>query len=265
MFRLVLTSLLLLSSGSLLHAQDEDIGDPAALMLRVERQSKSADESVSLAMRLIDENGKINDRSATFYRRLKSPGSLEDMRLVRFHAPPELAGSGVLTLENTDRPDDQWLYLPAYHTSRKIPSSNRSDRYMGTDFFYEDAGDDKIALYTYRVTGWETIGGRRCVLIEQLPAAEEVKNNSAYGRKMEWVDPERLVIPRIDYFDKNNVLYKRLENSGARQYGPSWRWSEATMTDFRLHHKTVVTYSDRKIDQGVDAGLFTIRKLERGE
>jgi hypothetical protein len=238
--------------------------DPTDLMRRVERQSSAHDESVQISMKLINTTGSVRHRNATFYRHQRAAGSFEDMKLIRFHSPPEMAGSAVLTLENADRTDDQWLYLPAYHTSRRVPSSNRSDRYMGTDFFYEDVSDDKIEQYRYSLIGDELLDGRRFLIIEQVPIAEEVKQESAYGKKVQWVDAERYLVVRIDYYDKQGNLFKQYEARGAIQVGDHWRWSEATMTNLKLNHKTVVIYSDRKLNQGLDSGLFTVRNLERG-
>lgn len=245
-------------------AQNNSPVDPVKLMQQVERQSSPSDEVVRIAMRLVDSSGKTSQRSAWFYSKQRDPGSLESMKLIRFDKPAEMNGSAVLTVENTGRPDDQWLYLPAYHASRKVPPSSRSDRYMGTDFFYEDVSDDKIEQYQYVVSGQETISDRSYIVIEQTPVAEELKRETAYGKKVQWVDPERAIVAKIEYFDRQGALRKRFEASGPTQVAGRWRWSEVSMTDFKLKHKTYVQYSDRKIDQGLDASLFTVRSLERG-
>jgi outer membrane lipoprotein-sorting protein len=246
-------------------AQAPPAVDPVRLMQLVEKQNSPPDEMVRLSMRLIDSGGKTSQRSAVFYRRQKEAGSTEDMKLIRFDSPPELNGSAVLTLENATRADDQWLYLPAYRTSRKIPPGNRSDRYMGTDFYYEDVSDDKISQYRYSIVGQEKIGDRSYLLVSQAAESQEAQRESAYGRKLQWVDPERYVVARIDYFDRQGTLIKRFEASQPIQVTGRWRWNATVMSDLRLGHKTEIDYSDRKIDQGVDAALFTVRSLERAK
>lgn len=134
---------------------------------------------------------------------------------------------------------------------------------MGTDFFYEDVSDDKIEEYQYRLIGEELLHARRYVIIEQVPTSNEVRQESAYGRKVQWVDPERYLTVRIDYFDKQDKLLKRYEARDAMQVGDRWRWSEATMNDLNLNHRTIITFSDRALNQGVDPRIFTVRNLER--
>lgn len=239
--------------------------DPVRLMQQVQQQASSADETVDLDMQLEDESGATSKRRATYTRKQREAGTLADMKLIRFTSPAEMNGSGVLIHENTGRADDQWLYLPAYRTSRRVPSSNRSDRYMGTDYYYEDVSNDKIEQYRYTLVDRAKVGGRNYAVIEQVPQAEEVKRESAYGKKLQWVDPERLLVGRIDYYDKAGKLFKRLEASGAVQQAGRWRWSEMSMADLRMKHRTLIKYSNRKLDTGVDASVFSVRSLERGK
>ena len=262
---LTLAASLLLASHIAAEPASAAPTEAAALMRDVERNASPPDERVRIEMALVDSSGQVRRRTAMYYRRQREPGSLEDMKLIRFDSPPEMDGSAVLTLENAESADDQWLYLPAYRTSRRIPSSNRSDRYMGTDFSYEDVSDDKIPQFQYSFVGEEEIGGRTYRIVEQIPIADEVKNESAYGRKRQWVDPERLIATRIDYFGKDGTLIKRFEASSPVQIADYWRWEQVTMTDFRIDHRTEIVYRDRAIDTGsVDTSLFTVRYLERG-
>lgn len=249
-------------AASFAFAESSDSIDPVDLMRRVEAHASSPDEVVSVTMRLVDSSGKISSRSAKFYQK-KSTGN-EDMKLIRFNSPAEMDGSAVLTLEKATRSDDQWIYLPAYHTSRKIPASSRSDRYMGTDFYYEDVSDDKISQYEYKVLGQDEIDGHTHVVIEQVPKADEVKRDSAYGKKVQWVDPEKLLVSRIDFYNKEGELIKRYTAQMPLEVGDYWRWQKALMEDLKSDHRTEIEYSGHKIGEGLESNLFTVRNLERG-
>ena len=86
----------------------------------------------------------------------EAEGADDSVRLIRFHTPPDFARSGILTIERSDGDADQWIYLPAYHASRRVPTANRGDTWMGTDFTYEDITDAKIERYEYRTIGERT-------------------------------------------------------------------------------------------------------------
>lgn len=238
--------------------------DPVALMRRVQLQDTAVDEQVELTMQLIDGSGQIRERTGTIYERQVAPGSLDEMRLIRYHSPPDLKGSGVLTVEHADRDADQWLYLPAYHTTRRVPPANRGDRYMGTDFLYQDLTRAKIEEYRYAVRGEETIEGARCLILEAVPVAEQLRRETAYAKTLIWVDPARDLILRVDYHDREGAFFKRLTVKGVEQVSGKYRWREVRMEDFSRRHVTVIVYHGRKIGAGVPEHFFTERYLKRG-
>src|SRR5688500_19657800 len=96
---------------TLAHGQEPDAARD--IMRRVLRDSRAEDEAVDIVMELIDSRGRVRRRATTIYSKKRSAEA--SMRLIRFHEPPDLARSGILTIEHADRDADQWIYLPAYH------------------------------------------------------------------------------------------------------------------------------------------------------
>ncbi len=239
--------------------------DPVELMRRVQRQAAAADEQADFAMQLINASGQIRERTGTVYERLVAPGSLDEKRLIRFHSPADIKGSGVLTIEHPDRDNDQWLYLPAYHATRRISPANRGDRYMGTDFLYEDIMREKIEEYRYRTSGEDTLGGVRCVVLEAVAAAEQLARETAYSKKLIWVDPARNLILRVDYYDRDGRFFKRLIVTEVEKGTDKYRWRGVRVEDFVRQHTTVMTYHSRRIGAGVPERYFTEQYLKRGQ
>ncbi len=232
------------------------------IMRRVLRDSRADDEVVGVVVQLLDSAGRARQRTATFYTKKRT---LEDSsRLIRFHTPPEFARSGILTIERSDGDTDQWIYLPAYHASRRVPSANRGDTWMGTDFTYEDMTDPKIEQYEYRTVGSERVNGVPCSLIEAIPRQKKLVEDSAYSKTVSCVDVEQSVILKNDYYDRSGQLFKVLTNSHLRRFGKYRRWDQSEMRDVKQNHKTVLEFGDRKIDRGLSDEYFDVRYLERG-
>jgi len=238
--------------------------DAVELIRRAQRQDTAPDEQVQFSMQLIDTSGRIRERTGTIYERQIAPRSLDEMRLIRYHSPADIKGSGVLTIEHSDRENDQWLYLPAYHAARRIAPANRGDRYMGTDFLYEDIMREKIEEYRYRTVGEDTLGGVRCVVVESVPVAEQLARETAYSKKTMWIDPARDLVLRVDYHDREGRLFKRLTVTEVEKEAGRHRWRSVRMEDFVRQHTTVMKYHDRKIGAGVPERYFTERYLKRG-
>jgi outer membrane lipoprotein-sorting protein len=239
--------------------------EPKEIMEKVKWQNAAVDDQVKIEMKLIDAAGDVKTRTASSNSKRKAKDKPDLMKLIRFHTPPEMAKAGVLTLENEKGDADQWIYIPAVFTSRRIPSSNRGDRYMGTDFSYEDVVAIKVDQYAFKSLGEETVDGIPCVRIEQVPADAKLKKESGYSKTVNWVDPARFFVLKTEYYDKSGALWKRYTASDVKKYGDYYRAGHAEMEDLKSRHKTVMDYKDRRIGAGLPDKVFTMRSLERGE
>ena len=232
------------------------------IMRRVVRDSRADDEMVSIRMELIDAKGQIRRRTTSIYTKKRSVEA--SSRLIRFHEPPDLARSAILTVEHADRAADQWIYLPAYHAARRVASTNRGDTWMGTDFTYEDIADVKIEQYDYSIVRHEPLEQVRCAVIQAIPSDRTLKEQSAYSRSIYWVDPAESVALKIEYYDRSGRLLKVLTNAELRRIGTYRRWTTTRVRDVTRNHETVVTVTDRRINSGLGDEYFTVSYLERG-
>jgi hypothetical protein len=243
-------------------ARTQDI-DPTELMRRVQRQDTAPGEQVEFSMRLTGADGRVRERTGTVYERQRSPEGILKERLIRYHSPVDIEGSGVLSIEQDTRADDQWLYLPAYHTTRRIVSANRGDRYMGTDFFYEDIVRDRLEDYRYETVRRETLNGTACLVIDGRAVAPGAVKETAYSKKRLWIDPARDVILKVEFYNRAGDLFKRLSVLKVESVGKWHRWQDVRMEDMSRNHATVIAYSNR-VFQPVPARYFTEQYLKRG-
>lgn len=238
-------------------------GEPSAaarkLVESAFEQRRVASMRTELTITLI-EGSRQWVRSAELLVRRRT--DIDDDQVFRFTAPAELAGSAVLTAEHQQGDDDQWVYLPSYHTVRRIPAANRGDAYLGTDFFYEDVLDPRWEEYAFRELRREVVAGKTCVVVEAVPTSGA--RSSAYARTLYWVDPELKVVVRQDFFDKGGKLLKRLTHSNLRRYGRYLLWDEVAMENLQSSHKTIMKIQRRSVDVALPADTFTQRALKRG-
>lgn len=232
------------------------------LVQEVIGSATAADETVSIRMELSDAGNQVRQRTATLYAKRDAGGNV--MRLIRLHSPADLAKSGILVLDKGDEDAEQWLYLPAYHTSRRVAAANRSDTWMGTDFAYEDMSEPDVDRYDYRYLKDERAGGVDCKVVEAVARDEKLKKESGYSRTVYWIDPGRKLVVNADFYDKGGALAKELRNSQLETHKSQYRWGVWEMTDVARGHRTTLRFEDRKIDQGLEDRFFTVRFLERG-
>ncbi len=157
----------------------------------------------SITMRLVNKRGSARERKISIKSR--SAGGL-GKTLVRFHAPADVAGTGFLVIENQERDDDQYLFLPALGKVKRIAASQRHEKFMGTDLTYADLEyrDLREAALT-RLPDAEA-NGRQVYVIEAVPKG----GASEYGKVLAAIDTTAFVVVRLAFYDQAKALIKTM-------------------------------------------------------
>lgn len=232
------------------------------VMQRYDAEQRTADSEVTVDLTLFNARGDARERRLVLRTKTRPDG--RRLLLIQFLAPGDVEGTGFLQIENHDRADDLWLYLPALRRVRRIAGSSRTDRFVGTHFTFEDLDPEDLAAHDYTLAGVDTLDGRSAWVVEAVGAngAEE----SAYSRRRLWIDQERSVLLRADLYAREGGLTKRLRAEEVRQVAESgpWRAHRVEMEDLIDGSRTVLKMNTYTLDQGLPDDLFTERTLRRG-
>jgi len=258
-FSLITTALLMsinLTSGQDLSAFE--------IMKKNDEQQKAKTEQLNMEMRLINKEGKIRVRTVTQFKKTDTTGN--EKSLIRFHSPADVKGTGLLTIENSARDDDQWFYLPAMKKVRRISTSSKSDNFVGSDFTYEDLKSEELEKYNYELVKDEILEDHSCYVIEAVPATPNEKKQSGYSKREIWIDKTNFVIIQAKFYDKKGQLFKVFKASDIREIEGTnkWRAHQMIMENLITDHKTVLIFNNILINKGISDNNFTQRYLERG-
>lgn len=243
--------------------------DGREVMERNDAQRRTDDERMELTMRLINARGKERTRELV---RITATGDHGlEKSLLRFLAPADVEGTALLTIEQADRDDDRWLYLPALRRVRRISARDRSDAFMGSDFAYEDLDTEQLDRQQYRLRGVEPCAegeegdDAECWLVEARPLDQEASRETGYSRRLLRVRRDNAVVVRVQYFDHHGELLKVFEAREIEPVGDTgiFRARQMTMANVQTGHRTVIELDRIRMNEGVDAELFTRRYLER--
>jgi outer membrane lipoprotein-sorting protein len=184
-----------------------------------------------------------------------------DRTLMLFDTPSDVRGTAMLTHSHGNKPDDQWMYLPAFKRVKRISSANRTGSFMGSEFAYEDLGSPEVSKYTYRWQRDETCGGgQKCNVNERIP----VDKHSGYSRQLVWSDYEHYRPYKIEFYDRQGALQKTLTFSGYQQYqGHYWRADLMQMNNHQTGKSTDLKWLDYKFKVGLEARRFKKNQLKR--
>lgn len=222
------------------------------------RDSGWQDATASLNMILRNRGGDESTRAIRVMA-LEVQGD-GDKSLTVFDEPADVKGTAFLSFSHPVDPDDQWLYMPALKRVKRISSANKSGPFMGSQFAYEDLSSFEVEKYHYKYLRDEVLDGTDCFVIENIPQYE----NSGYTRQVVWVDKQRYIPLRIDYYDRKNALLKTLRFNGYQQYlGKYWRALEQRMENVQNGKTTLLTWSDYQFKNNLSERDFDRNSLKR--
>ncbi len=183
-----------------------------------------------------------------------------DKTISTFLSPADIKGTKTLTHEHVDRDDDQWLYLPALKRVKRIASRNRSGSFMGSEFSYEDIGNQNYKKFTYKGEAKEVeLKGVLCYQGVRIPK----DSNSGYTKQVSWVDKSSFLIQQIEYYDRKQELLKTAVFSDYKQIEGIWRVGKIVMTNHQNDKSTILTWKTEKLKAGLTAKEFNKRVLKQ--
>jgi outer membrane lipoprotein-sorting protein len=183
-----------------------------------------------------------------------------DKTLIIFDEPRDVKGTALLSFSHKTGDDDQWLYLPALKRVKRIASRNKSGPFMGSEFAYEDISSQEVEKYTYKYIGEREHDGIACFLLERYP----IDSNSGYTRQQVWVDKQRYIPLKIDYYDRKNSLLKTLVLRGYQQYlDKYWRADEMYMENHQTGKSTLLSWKKYDFGTGLTEADFNKNSLKR--
>lgn len=222
------------------------------------RDTGFGDSSADLKMILRNRQGDESIRELSM-KTLEVIGD-GDKSLSVYDSPRDIKGTAFLSFTHALEPDEQWLFLPALKRVKRISSSNKSGPYLGSEFAFEDLTSFEVKKFGYKYLRDETFNNLDCFVIELYPKYE----HSGYTRQLVWVDKERYIPLRIDFFDRKNSLLKTLENKGYKQYlDQFWRPDQVVMTNHQTGKSTVLIWNNYRFKSGLTERDFDRNALKR--
>jgi hypothetical protein len=228
--------------------------DPRAIVEEAQRRTDAKSQRYEGWLQVVDSNGKIADKRWLFMR-FGSYG--RSKAVLRFLAPPEVKGVALLIFNYPDRSSDQWMWTPALQRERRIALQNRSTRFFGTDFSFEDLEERDVDQYDYRLLGEQVIDEAPCWRIESVPKRGKT---SQYTRSEIWVRKDNYALAQVESFIKANLV-RRLRYSDFVQVQGIWTARKLEMTDLRRASRTVLTLEKLEYNVPLKEESFTLQAL----
>jgi hypothetical protein len=135
----------------------------------------------------------------------------------------------------------------------------RSARFIGTDFTFEDITERVLDDFNYRLIGEaETIEGHKTWKIEAIPSDP---SRSQYKYIYYWVAQDVPVILHAEMYDAQGHEVRVLHASQIKRVSGITGARRTEMTSVQTGTKTILTIEDAKFNLAMDEKLFTPEEL----
>jgi len=254
--------ILLLATCSFLLANDGL--DAKAIIDEVSSRHNADYEFETQKMILIDKKGNEESRGLRRYSR-KGKGDLFKYLLV-FDKPKGVKGVALLTWQNKNKDDDQWMYLPALSKVKRIAKGGNKNYFMGTDYAFEDLVSENKNKFKYEKQADEKIDGKDCYVIKVYPNTKQMKKASGYKYRTLYIRKDIFFTVQIDYYSKRGKYIKQQKLLELEQIkGQMYRAKISMMNNLKEKHKTKIVIIKRKLSKkSVPAKFFKQRYIKSG-
>jgi hypothetical protein len=228
--------------------------DPRRIVDEAQRRTTSESQRYEGTLKVVDAKNRITEKK-WIYDRIGSHGNSK--AVLRFLAPAEVRGVALLIVNHPDRSSDQWMWTPAINRERRIALQDRSTRFFGTDFSFEDLEERDTNQFDFKLMGDEPIDGAACWKLQSTPRQSKV---SQYNHSYIWVRKDNYVFAQIENYS-NEQLVRRAHYTDIRYDQGIWTAHEIDMHDLKRSSHTILKIEKLQYNLPTKDDAFTLEAL----
>jgi hypothetical protein len=162
-------------------------------------------------------------------------------------------GVALLIVNHPDRASDQWMWRPSIGRDQRIALQDRSTRFFGTDFSFEDLEERDVQQYNFKLLGDENGHWK----IESRP-----RKASQYAYSYLWVKKDNYTMVKVEAYNKNG-LARAIEYRDCELSSGIWTARTIEVNDLARKSRTVLKYDKLEYNLPLIEDDFTLQALRR--
>ena len=225
---------------------------------KVYNRETGNDQTSLLTMTLTNASGQTRVREIRQFSKVMDD---TEKSIMFFQSPADVKNTSFMNWSyDSDKADDQWIYLPALKRVRRISSDSKSDYFMGSDFTYDDLGDRKLNADTHKLLHEEHINGKLCYVVE----SKSKDAGYMYSKTITWIDKSNFIGVKKEFYDEDGKLLKVLTIKNVEEIAGYYIITNSEMKNVQKNHSTTMHLSNVQINTGISSDTFTERMMTRG-
>jgi len=212
------------------------------------RQHKT--QQFDIFMEIFDEQNRKRERFFTSWKKIYPD---ETRSLVKFYKPADIKNTALLSHSPDDQVGaDQWIFLPAFKSTKKLSANDKRNSFMGSDFSNSDVAGRSLADDKHELTKEDD----KNYHILSKPVDPE----DAYS-KLEYRIHKDIFVPlEVKFYDKDGELLKTLKNSKVQKVKGMYVVVDARMINAKGGYTNLLV-RDIEVGQKINDSRFTTKGL----
>lgn len=218
--------------------------------------TRSGEATVNLIT--INKKGEQKEYKIKIYRKVTDK---MEKQLIEYLEPADVEGTKFLSIAEEGKEDLMYLYLPFLGRERRIAAQEKSKKFMGTDFTYEEIGSSEGYRedYTAQRLKDDNFQDYPCYLLKLSP---KEKKDVRYSYLKMWVWKEEYFPLKIEFYRSDEKLEKVLTEYDLRKEKEDYIPYKIVMADKINSTRTIIEILETK-EEEVSDDYFTLRYLRR--
>jgi hypothetical protein len=230
--------------------------DPRQIIEEVQRRNRSQSQRYEGTLTVTSAKSRVAEKRWRFER----IGSFGDSKSVlRFIEPPEVKGVSLLIHNHKDRSSDQWMWTPELQRDRRIALQDRSTRFFGTDFSFEDLEERDVDQFDFKLLGEEQIDGQACWKLESKPRQTKT---SQYTHSYLWVRKDLFLFVLVEGY-KGSEMMRRIAYRDYENVKGLWTAKTMEVFDSKRNSRTTLKLDKLEYNLPMKDEDFTLQALRR--
>jgi outer membrane lipoprotein-sorting protein len=242
--------MLVLNIGfSMVHAAEPTIDEIVKRALEHETFG-TANSTFHARVILTNADGSAEERVMEAAVKAGEQGTKKTM--FRFLSPASVAGTAFLMIQRPGQRDEQYMYLPNMHVTRRIAvSGDRDKSFMGTDYTYSDLERKTLRDAKHQRLPDENVGSDPCFHILATPPKD-----SPYSKQEIWVRKKDELPIRIQMFGRDMKLDKTIFVRRVKSINGRKVVTDTLTTNARNGHRTEIFLENIEMHSELSDSMF---------